>query len=29
MAELDVSYPEVSKERQVALRKLRTELAGG
>jgi len=29
MAELDVKYPEVSKDRQVALRKLRTELAGG
>jgi PPK2 family polyphosphate:nucleotide phosphotransferase len=29
MAELDVNYPEVSKERQVALRKLRTKLAGG
>ena len=29
MAELDVKYPEVSKERQVALRKLRTKLAGG
>jgi PPK2 family polyphosphate:nucleotide phosphotransferase len=29
MAELDLNYPEVSKDRQVALRKLRTELAGG
>jgi PPK2 family polyphosphate:nucleotide phosphotransferase len=29
MAELHVNYPEVSKERQVALRKLRTKLAGG
>jgi PPK2 family polyphosphate:nucleotide phosphotransferase len=29
MVELDLTYPEVSKERQVALRKLRTKLAGG
>jgi PPK2 family polyphosphate:nucleotide phosphotransferase len=29
MAELDLTYPEVSKDRQAALRKLRTELAGG
>ena len=29
MAELDLNYPAVSKERQVALRKLRTKLAGG